>query len=358
MKDPIAIQYQKLTFNDRCYSGRQELLMLSDQLMAQADDESVHIAQFLKDWVSDEASIRLHTSGSTGEPKLIEVGKAAMVASAKRTLDFFDLPPGATALLCMSARYIAGKMMLVRALVGGLNLLSVPVSSHPLKGINRRLDFAAMVPMQVATLVEKDPGALFKLGCLIIGGGAVSNKVRKALQHNDINVWETYGMTETVSHIALRPLKDPSVPFRLLPGIAIEADERGCLVIQPSALNEDRLLTNDLVELVSENEFHLLGRYDNIINTGGIKVVPELIESRLKPLIPYPFIVSWKEDALLGQRLVLVIEADASFPCPSFEQVNLKRHELPREVVYLSELPRTVTGKVQRVKLQQVIARP
>lgn len=349
-------KYDRLTINGRTLNGVQAIMDYCVQLKCSHSEEDKHIASFLEEWLNDESSMLLQTSGSTGEPKLITVSKRAMVASARRTIQFFDLKMGDSALLCLSAKYIAGKMMLVRALVGRLNILTVGVSSNPLKEINRNIDFVAMVPLQVSCILKENKESLELVRKLIIGGGSVHPEVEKAFYGLNTAIWETYGMTETVSHIALRRLVSGTELFRLLPGIQIVIDGRGCLCIQPSDINEELLVTNDLVELVGDDEFRLLGRYDNIINSGGIKLMPEAIEMKLKSQIKSDFAISWKSDVTLGQKVVLVVESDDSIELEQFDFTALSKYEMPKEVIALSNLPRTETGKIQRTKLNELIS--
>ncbi|MCU4156941.1 AMP-binding protein [Carboxylicivirga sp. A043] len=345
--------FQTIIYNDEGYRGKEAILTLAQQLVNDDEEEKHYIGQFLSDWLNDNDFIELQTSGSTGTPKIIKVKKVAMVASAKRTIEFLKLQPFDSALLCLSAKYIAGKMMLVRAMVGQLNLVTSTVSSNPMESISRDIDFAAMVPMQVATILEENKNAFKSIRHLIIGGGRVNAQISKALRTLKVNAWETYGMTETVSHIALRNIKDERTGFRVLPGISVLSDKRGCLLVEASDINEQPLVTNDIVKFNSSNEFTIKGRYDNIINTGGVKVIAEDIETKLAPSITVPFAISWKKDDLLGQKVVLV--------CQSKEPVILEsigfltKFEWPREVICIDKIPMTETGKIQRKKLQQLI---
>lgn len=345
--------YNILRVNGQVYKGVDAIMGLVDDLMSTGEEQNIDIAQFFQSWFDEDDYIRLQSSGSTGTPKIIKVKKQAMVASSLRTIVFFELRAGDSALLCLSVKYIAGKMMLVRALVGQLNLLIGDVSSHALQKINRSVEFAAMVPMQLHTILSEDEHSLERVKKLIVGGGSVHPSLTAQLAGLNTEVWETYGMTETVSHIALRQLTVGNEPFTLLPGIHIDVDERGCLIILPSDITSEKLLTNDLVELVSDRQFRLLGRYDNIINTGAVKLVPEVIEAKLKPVISADFVISWKKDEVLGQKIVLVIEADAPICMDELDLSGLSKYELPKEVITLKDFPRTETGKVQRAKLQQ-----
>ncbi|MCG8582778.1 MAG: AMP-binding protein [Bacteroidales bacterium] len=347
--------YQTLVLNGFKHEGKGALTQLAKNLLNIDDEEKKHIGGFILDWVSDKDTVTLQTSGSTGVPKQITVKKDSMVASAQRTLKFLELKPESSSLLCLSAKYIAGKMMLVRAMVGHLKLFTTPVNSNPLKSYQRKFDFAAMVPMQVDKILREDSESLDAVRHLIIGGGSVSSQVSEKLREFATNSWETYGMTETVSHIALRNIKDNDAGFQLLPGLSIDIDERNCLVVEPSDINENRLITNDIVEIISDNEFILKGRFDNIINTGGVKVVAEEIERKLCPFVRKPYAISWRRDDVLGQRVVLVCESKEPVTIDDVDQTILAKYEFPKEVICVKTIPRTETGKIQRRKLQQLI---
>ncbi|WP_439184803.1 AMP-binding protein [Carboxylicivirga taeanensis] len=347
--------YDTLTVEGQVLSGIQSIIRFSEHLLRTDSEANHHIGQFLQEWFDEREFISIQTSGSTGQPKRIEVKKQAMIHSAKRTIEFFDLQKGNSALLCLSAKYIAGKMMLIRALVGGLNLFLGDVSVNPLQNHNQSIDFAAMVPMQLQIALANSPSKINAIKKLIIGGGSVHPSTTNQLNNLQTEIWETYGMTETVSHIALRNLKNDNNLFKLLPGLNIDVDERGCLCILPSDINEQLLCTNDLVEQVHANEFRILGRYDNIINSGGIKLMPERIESKLTPYISHNFAISWKTDRLLGQKVVLVIETDLPLRLNDFNFSMLSKYEVPKELITLPQLPLTETGKIQRVKLHELL---
>ncbi len=346
--------YFTLNYNGVVYNDKEALVNLASTLKKCSQDELRYLSVFLMQWCDKKAYIELKTSGSTGKPKRIRVNKSAMLASAQRTIRFLNLKKGDTALLCLSVKYIAGKMMLVRAMLGGLKLIQGSVSSNPLINIKEKIDFTAMVPLQVASVLNENPSLLAKVDKLIIGGGAIDNALACKIDDLKVQAWETYGMTETVSHIALRKVTKTESPFKLLPGITIFKDKRNCLVVQPSGVNDNQLITNDVIEVVSEDEFFLKGRYDNVINTGGIKIFPEEVERKLKKFINQGFIITSLPDSMLGQRLVLVIEGEDD-NAKSWESVLacLAPFEKPKEVRFVKQFPLTDTGKVQRLKIQQ-----
>jgi hypothetical protein len=302
------------------------------------------VNQFISEWYSSDDEMIVQTSGSTGKPKSISVKKKWMRNSAQLTGKTFSLKEGDTALLCMPMKYIAGKMMVVRALELGLDLKVVEPSSNPLNGIKEIIDFSAMVPFQL----ENSLNQLNKIKTLIIGGGQVSPKLVEKLQIESTQVYETYGMTETLTHVAIKPLNGPNISdlFRALDGIHFEKDDRGCLVIHASALNSVPIVTNDLIELIDENSFRWLGRFDNVINSGGIKIIPEVVETKLTEVIPSRrFIIAGLPDDSLGQTVVLIVEGDEIDIPIEF----LDKYEKPKTIHFISEFIETESGKINRV---------
>ncbi|MBK3518503.1 AMP-binding protein [Carboxylicivirga marina] len=356
VKQSLYKLYTSIKIDGIVYDGNEAIQSYCDELISTGDEEKRAIANFLKQWFSEVEYITLKTSGSTGKPKDITVKKEAMVASARRTVSFLKLKEGSSALLCLSANYIAGKMMIVRALVGKLNLLISNVSSNPLSEIAGHIDFAAMVPLQVTTCLHDNPDVLNKIKTLIIGGGRVNPQLSDQLSVLECKTWETYGMTETVSHIAMRQINSRQKCFQLLPGINVVSDERSCLVVEPSEVNESQVVTNDVVEMCSPSSFLIKGRFDNIINTGGIKVIAEEIEAKLSKL-DMPFAISYREDLALGQRIVLVLQSSSSISIDEIDCSYLSKFERPKEVVCIKELPKTANGKIQRKKLRELITK-
>lgn len=347
-------KYLSLKINGKVYNGRESLLELAGNIYGSQDEESKYLSGFIKSWVDDSATIKIQTSGSTGTSKVIYIRKDAMVASAKRTIQFLNLKEGDSALLCLSTRFIAGKMMVVRSLVAGLDLIPTTVTSNPLTDLNCNVDFAAMVPLQVSEIIDQDSKLLNKVGKLIIGGGSVDSILASRIDNLNIDAWETYGMTETVSHIAMRKVSVQKRPFSLLQGFKILQDERQCLVLEPSDINDENLITNDVIEQVSADEFYLKGRYDNVINTGGIKVFPEQIEHKLEKVISDSFVILGIPDVKLGQRVVLVIEGkkrDKEIYSDLLQYLN--NYERPKDILFMKVFPRTETGKINRYRILQ-----
>lgn len=296
---------------------------------------------FLLDWFDQKSYIELTTSGTTGTPKCIRINKQAMVNSALATGDFFDLKIGDKALHCLSTKYIAGKMMLVRGLILGLEMDFVAPSSNPLLNNEKNYDFVAMVPLQVQNSISE----LQKVKKVIIGGAKIDESLRIELLKLPIQVYETYGMTETITHIAAKKIEEQA--FSVLPNVKIAQDERQCLVIDAPRISEEKVITNDLVELVSETQFILLGRIDNVINSGGIKLIPEQIEEKLSDKITSRFFVAGIPDELLGEKLILVVESEKQvFDETVFK--TLDKYEKPKEIRFVSKFKETESGKVMR----------
>ncbi len=327
--------------------------------------ENESVREFLIEWFSDSPTVNLHTSGSTGVPKLIVAEKSRMVASAKMTLDYLNLKPGDTALLCLSVNYIAGKMMIVRAIVGGLNLLIGDVSSNPLQNEERHIDFAAMVPLQVYNSYRDKSGRFSKIGKIIIGGGAIDRREEEVYSSAPNEIYATYGMTETLSHIAMRRINGVNRSDYFTPmenvDVFINEDENedenrnvGPLVIKAPHLCAETLYTNDNVEMRPDHTFRILGRKDNVVCSGGIKLQIEEIEAKLSNYIHADFAVSSKPDEKLGEKLVLVIEGEEG-SLTLKPASTLSKYEIPKEVFYVQHLPRTESGKIARAKVKEML---
>ena len=301
------------------------------------------VNQFISDWYSPDDEMVLQTSGSTGKPKSISVKKEWMKNSAHLTGKSFGLTEGDSALLCMPMKYIAGKMMVIRALELGLDLTVVEPSSHPLKGLEATIDFVAMVPLQLENSINQ----LDKIKTLIVGGGQVNPQLVEKLKTLSTQVYETYGMTETLTHVAIRSLNGPnkSDAFQALDGVHFEKDSRDCLVIHAPRLNPNPVITNDIIELESDNSFRLLGRIDNVINSGGIKIIPEVIEAKLSDVISdRRYIIAGIPDESLGEKVVLVVEGDEM----DISFLKLDKYEEPKEIFFLDNFIVTTSGKIHR----------
>ena len=321
------------------------------------------LEEFLAEWRDEGPYVRVQTSGSTGEPKPMLVEKRRMLASARRTNDFLGLQKGDTALLCMSLDYIAGKMMVVRAIERGLQLLTVEPSGHPLAiqgDCPPCVTFAAMVPMQVynSLQVPEERERLKRIKHLIIGGGAIDERLAETLKAFPNHVWSTYGMTETLSHIALRRLSGPETSewYTPFPSVSVSLNEEGCLVIDAPEVCGERLVTNDIAELATQRgespcvanvSFKILGRKDNVICSGGIKIQAEEVERRLRPHLRVPYLISKRPDEKFGEAVVLLTEGDTAEAQAVCESV-LPKYQRPRAYVHVSRIPLTETGKPAR----------
>lgn len=319
------------------------------------------IKKFMEEWFSESETVRVQTSGSTGIPKVFDIEKKKMINSAEMTCDFLGLKEGNTALICLPVEYISGKMMIVRSMVKELRLIVVHPSTKPLEHINDEVDFCAMTPLQVENSLDK----LHLIKNLIIGGAAVSEslktKITQTLQFSNFptRIFETYGMSETLSHIALKqifPLAEDY--FTVFENVTISKDERGCLKIFAPNLNAEVLQTNDLVDIRPDNkQFRFLGRIDNVINSGGAKIFPEQLESLVKKKIPNEVVFLGLNDESLGQKLILVIEGKESENL--IEKISAmpfeKKFHKPKEIIFIEKIPRTPNGKINRIELTKII---
>lgn len=334
------------------------------------------LEDFFSEWNNDSDRVLVHTSGSTGKPKPMMVEKKRMLNSARITCDFLGLKPGDSALLCMSLDYIAGKMVVVRSIERHLHLISVSPSGHPLKDINEEITFAAMVPMQVYNTLQvpEERERLTHIRHLIIGGGAIDASLEKELQAlpGNIAIWSTYGMTETLSHIALRRINgaEASEWYQPFDSVKISQTEEGCLVIDAPLVCAETLVTNDIVEIesyiynkVEKLRFRIKGRKDNVICSGGIKIQIEEVEALLKPHLEKPFMLAKKKDEKFGEIAVLLTEDEdlkkveatirrllSGKSDDSNKSSESKSHKywIPREFRYVEHLPLTETGKPKR----------
>lgn len=318
-----------------------DLCRVAYSFIKEGDDFEKPVGDFILDWFDDNEYIKMQTSGSTGKPKSIQVDKQSMVNSALATGDFFGLNAGDTILNCLPVQYVAGKMMFVRAFILGLEMDFVAPSSHPFELIDKKYDFTALVPLQAMNSLDK----LANFKTIIIGGAKVSAALEKKLKPIKSNIYETYGMTETITHIAAR--KMGAKAFTTLPNVVLSQDENNCLLIHANNISNEIIHTNDIVELVSENKFVFLGRFDTIINSGGIKLIPEQIEEKMMPFIKNRFFVIGKADKELGEHLVLVVEGK-EMPIDIDKIETLDKYERPKEIVFIPKFKETPTGKVIR----------
>jgi O-succinylbenzoic acid--CoA ligase len=324
------------------------------------------ILEFVVEWSNRKEWIEARTSGSTGRPKNFKIKKEQILASAKRTLHFLELKKDDGALLCIPNRFIGGKMMIARSIIGELNLYIADNEAIPSIPEGVDLDFAAVVPYQMhAIMQDADATEKWKkVKKIIIGGGQVDPRLETELKTWPNEIYESFGMTETISHIALRRIsgvKD-KVPFQALEGITLSKDERDCLVIHSELLPENPLITNDIVELENETSFRWMGRADNLINSGGVKIIPETIEKLIKPFMNTKFFFAGVPDEKLGEKLVLVVEGQPMNEGDEAElltdiKTDLHKYEIPKQIVYLDAFVETENGKINRKKTAKLIGK-
>ncbi|SEG35078.1 AMP-binding protein [Flavobacterium urumqiense] len=325
---------------------RKDLCRVAYSFIKEGEEYEKSVGDFILDWFDTKSYLELNTSGTTGTPKIIRIEKQAMVNSALATGDFFNLNPGDKALHCLPTKYIAGKMMFVRSFILGLDMDFVAPSSHPLLHNDTKYDFVAMVPLQAQnSLLE-----LKNVKKMIVGGAKMSKSLEKSLLKLNTETYETYGMTETITHIAGKKIGEKY--FTILPNIKISQDDRNCLVIDAPKISNETIVTNDLVELINENQFGYLGRIDNVINSGGIKLIPEQIEDKLSNKIHSRFFVTGIHDPVLGEKLIVVIEGEKQdLDESTFD--DLDKYEKPKEIFYVSKFIETQNGKIKRKEIQE-----
>jgi O-succinylbenzoic acid--CoA ligase len=314
---------------------------------------------FCKDWLDGKDHFVQATSGSTGVPKLQEITRQQLMASATATGAFFGVNSEFKLLCCLNPAYIAGKMMLVRAMIWDCEITLVEPNANPLASQEESFDLVAMVPLQIETSLSS-PSSLEKLKAIqtvLIGGAPLSDSLQMALSKEGIAAWQTFGMTETVSHIALAPIGTGELIYEALPGVEIGISENQCLWIQSAMSGSEKIETNDVIELRSKNTFVWQGRADFMVNSGGVKLFPEQLEKKINawmsdryPGVPYFFF--GEADERLGERLVLYVEGEASQLNLEALEEELKKllgkFEVPKKINLLPRFTYTDTGKVNR----------
>lgn len=318
--------------------------------------------EFYAEWNNGSDKILVHTSGSTGTPKPMMVEKRRMEASATITCDFLKLKAGDTALLCMPLDYIAGKMVVVRSIVRNLKLISVKPSGHPLQGLTEAPVFAAMIPMQVynSLNVPEEKELLMQVKHLIIGGGAVDEKMEKDLRDFPNAVWSTYGMTETLSHVALRRLngKEASCWYTPFDSVDVSINNEGCLVIDAPRVAETRIVTNDIAEIAKDGRhFRILGRKDNVIDSGGIKIQIEEVEAALRKHLAVTYMITKKNDHKFGEIVVMLVESTDTDNVRKICEACLPKYWQPKLYVSVERIPLTQTGKPARSEAIKIVER-
>jgi O-succinylbenzoic acid--CoA ligase len=347
-------QFDTITLNQRLVNVQD---ICADTAIAQTEFERSTLL-FLRDWLNGSEVFEVPTSGSTGTPRKISLTRSQMTASASMTIEALHLEKGDKALVCLNTQFIAGKMMLVRALTGNMRIIATEPSSNPLKDIVQPFDFIALVPLQIQSiLLSPDKIKLDYIKAILIGGAALDDTQLKAVQSIKSPAFATYGMTETISHIALQDLHQQPAnhSFKTLPEVKIRSDERGCLVIGTPYLTNE-IVTNDLVAIHDEGHFSWLGRWDNIINTGGVKVIPEKVENDLRSLmtaenVTQNFLVGGIPDARLGEKIILITEGAVDEKWGkilTLHKQSFSRYETPREIFFIEKFIVNNNNKIDR----------
>lgn len=327
---------------------KEDLCRVAYSFIKEGEDYEQSVGEFLLDWFDDKAYIEMYTSGTTGLPKKIQIGKEAMVQSAIATGDFFGLQPGNRVLHCLPTNFVAGKMMFVRSFILGLDMDFVAPSSNPLYHNDEQYDFAAMVPLQAKNSIDK----LTNIKKIIIGGMKIQKSLEEELIKLPVQIYETYGMTETITHIAAKKIGEEA--FSTLPNVTVSVNENQCLVVEAKKISSEKIVTNDIVNLVSDKQFVWLGRFDNVINSGGIKLMPEQIEDKLSAVISRRYFVNGEPDETLGEKVVLYIEGEVMKLDESVFNV-LDKYEKPKEIVFIPKFKETATGKIMRDESKRLV---
>ena len=302
----------------------------------------LEIQKTIKFWQGPATELIVKTSGSTGLPKEIFLAKSVLVHSARTTINYFGLKPGNSVLHFLPCQFIGGKMLVFRAMIGGL-ILHLEEPKLALPTLQQSFDFVALTPAQAQMSI----GQLHNFKHILLGGAPVSSKLESALQQINSNVVLGYGMTETASHVASKKLNGMQADgqFYAMPDVKFSCDERGCLVVNAPKWHAEKLVTNDVVNLKSETSFVWLGRADNVINSGGVKIYPEELERMLDSQIQAPFFISSEPDKVLGQKVVLFIEASKPFDIDFSMIPTVKK---PREIRFIKQFTYTQNGKIDR----------
>lgn len=351
-------------------NSNKDFIISAGQLLNYSDLQEILPARLynvIRDWKEGKDTFTFHTSGTTGNPQDVRIERNRILISARKTIAYLKLRPGITALIALNLEYIAGFMMLIRALESGMDIHYFPPTSDPFEKLdNHRKYFAALVPLQVHALLQK-PFDLHNFHSLIIGGAALNIDLRHKVKELNYPIYETYGMTETVSHIALKRLNGESMndEFELLEHVEMQCSEDSCLMIKADVTSGKWIRTKDIIEKTGEKKFRLLGRKDDVINSGGIKIHPLMLENQIQAnaiaaLRKREFVISSVADDKLGEKVALVIEGN---PLDTLNEEILKsdfqyinKYKRPKEILYLPKFPRTNSGKIRRASVKSLLA--
>ncbi len=324
-----------------------------------SSQELLSAANFISNWISGRKTFQTSTSGSTGKPKPITLDRKLMEISALNTINSLGIPSKGNAFLCIPPKFIGGMMLISRALINEMNLYAYRPTGNPLNQEIPDISFhlASMVPMQLYEVLHNKlcKPKLNQFETLLLGGGAISWDVGKSLEKVTTNVYQTYGMTETISHVAVKKLNHgPTSHYVAIGDNNFSTDSSNRLIIQGAVTKQKPLLTNDVVELIDETKFRWVGRYDNIINSGGIKIHPEELESSIVEIfknaqIQNAFFVAGIEDSKFGSKLILLIEGKTDTEeLKNLLKKHLPKYNIPKEIIQLDSFAYTETGKVNR----------
>lgn len=320
---------------------------------------------FCRQWLNGQATFSFKTSGSTGEPKPMTFTREQMQLSAQQTIRYFNLSPADTVLVCLNTAFIAGSIMLVRTFESGAKIIAIEPRSNPLLEVDTTIDFMAVVPLQLEQILSfpETKLKLEKCRAVIVGGAPISLALEEKIKQSSAKIYATFGMTETLSHFALRQINPIyEEPFTVLEDVVIGQDERGCLTVSSPVTQHQMLITNDLVAIPSQNSFIWLGRVDHTINSGGVKIQIETLEKKIAKAfyelgLEYRFFITATPDDTLGEKVVLIIECET--PIRALDELNwslfLDPYEKPKEFLYAKRFIETPTGKINRLAISKNI---
>ncbi len=343
--------FNTLTLFGKTYS-EQELIEKSQYSSNRKNWENDYW-RFIASWLNKDDYILVQTSGSTGKPKPIRLSKEKMLVSARMTVNFFELTKGDSALLCLSPRHIGGMMMIVRAFYAQLNLHILEPSANPLINCSETFNFAAFVPYQVSTILRETSVKIKNIDQILIGGGEVSMALEKSLEALQLNIFSSFGMTETISHFALRKIGEDK-NYICLPDISISQSSIGCMIVHAPQLQDEAIHTRDLIELNSSCSFLWLGRSDFAIESGGSKIIPEQIEAKLRPFIKERFFISSMKHKQLNNQIILIIEGESH---ELNEKIfgDLDKYHHPKQVFFVSQFKAAANGKIDRISTKKLL---
>ena len=331
------------------HTNYEDIFNISKNELKEIDTE---IFKFLEFWKSDKEILFVQTSGSTGKPKEIEIKRNAIINSAKATLDYFKIKENSKFHCCLPTKYIGGKMMLVRAIINKAEIVLTKPTKNVTSELKEKIDFSAMTSMQLENSIHEKGFKHIKK--LIIGGGPISNQLLEKIDDQPTKCYQTFGMTETVSHIAIRELKNSIIdnPYKCLNHVKILTNKNGNLIINSPKLNIESLTTNDLIQITGNKQFKYLGRSDNIINSGGIKVLPEILEKEIEKILKCKdFFIDKIDDINLGEKIIIVALKNLKKEKlkEALEEINDQKIA-PKSILFCNHFYYTSNNKINRKK--------